>query len=210
MVVKTEYPGPAGVCDLVGGEMDPVRVEQRRALRQTRPVRDVTKLALLQLIPDIVTDEWVAIDLLGEAVPTGVTPERLAAHLDWLARHRYVVVDGDRVQKINGWAPLERRICAVELKLHNVREAIHQAAERLSFATEAFVAFPLERAKAVGSSSWRDALRLEGVGLLGVSLDRCELLTSPQRPSEPSHPILRALCVERFWAGASATRARRA
>lgn len=198
LVVHTEYPTPLGICDLVGVQLDRSRARARLQLGQRTPVTDVRKLALLGSMPLRASGRAATITELTRACDPDDVGD-LAAGAAWLLRHRYAIATSDGgYQSQAEWAPLERRIVALELKLDDLAGALRQAEARLTFATESLMGFPEGRAIAI-AATYGARLQALGVGLLAVNRDGCRLLVSCGRSIEQPHQLLRAQCVERFW-----------
>lgn len=199
LAVRTEYPTTLGICDLVGVALDAAVGHERLRLRQRVPINDVRKLALLNAIATVESGRSTSIQALrtfaAEMLDVGDVEEAAA----WLQKHGYVrATSGGSYQRRTTSGPLERRIVAIELKLHRVNDAVRQARARLAFATESLVGFPAERAR-TAATDCRNLLAATGIGLLAVSRDGCELLIQPRPGSGHVHPLMRAHCVERFW-----------
>jgi hypothetical protein len=202
LLVKAEFAAPWGVCDFVALSLRARQVRQRLRLRQRRPIGSLLRVALLHHIPDAESDGRRAVTLrcLERAVADFMDPQRLALELHRLALDHFVRFSrGDAVQKLNGWAPLHKRIVAVELKLDRVQEALSQARSHLRIADESFVALPGPIATRVAHGSRARLFESAGVGVLAVWRDGCTVALLPSRKRTGADPILQAHCVERFW-----------
>jgi hypothetical protein len=107
---------------------------------------------------------------------------------------------GDRLQKLNGWMPPQKRLIAVELKVKRVREAMSQALNNFNFAAESYVALPEDLAIRVAAkpARWRSFLD-GGVGLLGVTPRSCDIVIRSHRRSWFFDPAIQFYCIEKFW-----------
>lgn len=199
LVVKPEFTVPWGICDFVALRFDPARVRQRLRYGQRRPIGSLLRVALLDRIPDIESERSVTVRRLESEFSDIIDENRLAAELQRLVKDRFVrFARRDAVQKVNGWAPLHRRIVAVELKLGRIQEALAQARSHLRFADDSYVALPDQVARRVVAT--RAALfRSEGVGLLAVRRDGCAVVLRPSGRSFAADKVLQAHCAERFW-----------
>lgn len=198
--VQSEYATPSGPCDLVGVAFREEGVRRRLGLRQVAAIRDVKKLVLLEAIPNAPGESAVSLEELARYFAEWMGASAIRENAAWLVRKGFLEESGRGFQRVNHYAPLEDRILAVEIKLRRVRDALHQALQRRSFATETVIALPKERALALLESSSGHEVRERGVGVLAVEAAGCDLILQPtQVPGEAVHPVLRALCVERFW-----------
>jgi len=198
--VKQEFSVPWGICDLVGVKLNPRQVQKRLSYGQNRPVGPPLRLHILSKIPDMdsglsITQKELQCELFGY-----LPNEILKTEIDHLVRLRFVTSPKQgQFQKLNGWAPLHRRIVAVELKLCRISEALAQASSNRTFTTESYVALPCALAHRVAKSGRADEFRRKGVGLLAVSQDSCRRVLSSNSIDGISDEILQAHCVERFW-----------
>jgi hypothetical protein len=199
LLVKQEFRTPWGICDIVGLELAHPRVTDRLLLRQRKAIGPPHRIALLQLVP---------LPEIGRAATTEELSSQIGKSVEWVAselgvlnRSRFVrkLADGS-FQNLTGWAPLHRRIVAVELKLGRVEEAIAQARAHLAFATESFVGLPAPIAERLLQRGRRPYLQESGVGLLSVGAEGTTILVpAVADPNEHSDATLQMHCVERFW-----------
>lgn len=201
MAVRSEFVTPWGICDLVGVAFRPRRVAQRIALRQVHPLSSLTRAALLLKIPDVKLRRAVNVSRLVRECSAFMSPEVVRRELDRLVSDRFVVHSGPgRIQKRNGWMPIQNRLVAVELKLDRVQDAIRQAANNLRFATESYVAMPTEVAERVSKSARRrEQFHQAGVGLLEVTSSDCLVAIKASRSRAVSDPAVQMYCVDKFW-----------
>jgi hypothetical protein len=118
-----------------------------------------------------------------------------------LITDRFVVSPSrGRLQKVNGWMPLQDRLVAVELKLTRIDEAMQQALNNLGFAEESYVGLPVELARrvAANASRWSDYFDA-GVGLLSVARRGCQVLVSARKTGNWTDTAIQLYCVEKFW-----------
>jgi hypothetical protein len=200
LTVKTEFGTPWGICDMVGVRFRPSRVRLRLSYGQRYAVGPALRLHLLSEIPDQESGAVVTFGRLHAESFACLSADRLRSELGHLARGRFIASPRPGAyHKLNGWAPLHRRIVAVELKLSKVSEALAQARSNLAFATESYMALPMDRALRIAHEGHRAAISRMGVGLLGVSPTKCERLFTGSRVVGASDEVLQAHCVERFW-----------
>src|SRR5260370_35832668 len=55
LIVKSEFPTPWGICDLVGATLDQERVRQRLDLGQRRTIGSFSRVAILMSLPYVET-----------------------------------------------------------------------------------------------------------------------------------------------------------
>jgi hypothetical protein len=200
LAVKREFLLPWGICDLVGVKLNPKQVRRRLSLGQRRAVGPPLRLHILSMIPDAdtglsITQDELRLELFG-CLPN----DQLEKELKHLAQLKFVTSPRQgHFQKQNGWAPLYRRIVAVELKLSRISEALAQASSNQTFTTESYVALPSALAHRVAKSVRADQFRKKGIGLLAVSQNSCRCLLSSSCAVGISDEVLQAHCVERFW-----------
>jgi len=205
LFTKSEFATPFGICDLVGVSLRRDRVIERLRLRQTRPIASIARASILQLIPDVETGrrtrESSVLKAFGEAMPGDL----VAAEIERLVRDKFVVRRGRTcLQKVNGWAPMHRRIVAVELKLARISDALAQAKANLAFAGESYVALPAEVAGRVHEAPERWSRYWDlGVGLLAVAKTKCRILRASRPQSALQDTALQFYIADRFWLNAS-------
>src|SRR5437879_1618059 len=118
MTAKSEFATPWGVCDLVGLRFNQHRVARRLELKQIRAVNSITRAVLLLQIPDVETQQFVTLDKLIRNCTSSITEEVVRCETSRLIADGFVVCSSRcRLQKVNGWMPLQERLVAVELKL---------------------------------------------------------------------------------------------
>jgi hypothetical protein len=201
MVAKPEFVTPWGICDFVGVRLNPKKVACRLEHKQVRSVSSITRAVLLLQIPDFKTGDSITLEKLARNCEPSIPEETVRRETSRLIGDRFVVCSSrKRLQKVNGWIPLQDRIVAVELKLSRIDEAMHQAANNLGFAEESYVALPADVARRVVSSASRCSKFSDaGVGLLSVARHRCEVLLSAPKTKNWMDTAIQLYCVEKFW-----------
>jgi hypothetical protein len=199
--VKPEFVTPWGICDLAGLSFNSEHVSHRLSLRQRKTVASITRAALLLEVPDVEERRSISMDRLARRFASTIGEEHVTAEVERLIADGFLVrTSRGRLQKLNGWIPLQNRLVAVELKLSRVEEALVQAKANLGFAEESYVAFPMPMARRIAGdpSPWVSYFD-DGIGLIGVLRQRCEVLI-PYSPSSSNYaPAVRLYCVEKFW-----------
>lgn len=201
MVVKNEFITPWGKCDLVGAKFNRQHVEHRLSLRQFKKVSSITRAALLLQIPEVESHKSTSLKRLVDVCSQAIPPDVIETELAKLISDHFVVSNSrGRLQKKNGWLPLQERLVAIELKLSRIEEAMAQALNNLGFADESYVALPTEVARRVKlkCSKWSRYFD-SGVGLLGISSKKCEVITPSRQASDLVDPAVQLYCVEKFW-----------
>ena len=201
LMVKHEFVMPWGTCDLVGARFSGENVARRLSHRQTRAVGSITRSAILLRIPDVETEEWTTVHRLARACGPMLDTEAIGNETDRLVADRFVVRSARaRLQKLNGWIPLQKRLVAVELKLSRIEEVMLQAVNNLVFASESFAAMPMDQARRVADrrNRWSHHFA-QGVGLLGVVPDSCEVLIPARQNSSQVDKAVQFYSVEKFW-----------
>lgn len=199
--VKREFVTPWGICDLAGLSFNTEHAAHRLHLRQKKSVASITRAALLLAIPDAETDKSISIALLTRRFAATVGKELVSAEVERLIDDGFVLrTSGGRLQKMNGWMPLQDRLVAIELKLGRIAEALQQAKANMGFADESYAAFPMPVARRIAreASSWSSYFD-DGIGVIGVLRQRCEVLIAPVFSSRRHDPAIQLYCVEKFW-----------
>jgi hypothetical protein len=202
--IKLEFITPWGMCDLVGMSFRKGSVARRRKLGQARAVTSMTRAALLHYIPDVNTHRSVTMEKLTKECAPIIPSRTIIQEAEKLIADGFVRLSkGKRLQKLNGWMPLHKRLIAVELKLNRVEEAMCQAANNLGFADESYVALPEDLAKRiVGKPDRRDRFLKSGVGILGVTRASCKILMRSRLSQSEPDPVVQFYCIEKFWQNA--------
>jgi len=201
LLAKSEFVTPWGICDFVGMTFNRRRVAHRLRLEQTKPISSITRAAVLLQIPDVESSKSILLKQLIADLASAISEDVVVAEIERLVMDRFVVyTQRRRLQKRNGWMPLQKRLVAIELKLSRIEEAFQQARCNLGFAQESFVAFPSHVAEHIASTrhKWRDHFD-NGIGLIGVHKRRCELLIPAIPSTSQIDPAISLYCVEKFW-----------
>ncbi len=198
LIVKAEFISPWGLCDLVGLSFRKRNVARRLRLGQRQPVTSMTRAALLLQIPDVDADEFMTMRQIIEACAPTLPEEVVVEEAQKLMEDKFVIRKGNRLQKVNGWMPLQKRLIAIELKLKRVGEAMLQAQNNLGFADESYVGLPKDLAARMAGSARREDFCKRGVGLLAVTPISCEMLIRSRRVSA-GNAVFQFCCVEKFW-----------
>jgi hypothetical protein len=201
LIVKTEFVSPWGICDFVGIQFNQAHVQHRLSLRQKKSVTSITRAALLLQVPDVEERRSISIDRLAKKFSNAIPRECLDRDIARLRSDGFLVqTKHGRLQKRNGWMPLQNRIVAIEAKMTRIEEALQQARANLGFAEESYVAFPLQLAKRIAANPapWA-AYFSQGIGLIGVTTTRCELLIDSNNQECIHDPAVRFYCTEKFW-----------
>jgi len=201
MAVKSEFITPWGICDLVGLTFNSDNVAHRLELKQTRAVSSITRAVLLLQIPDVEEGRSISLNTLIRRSSPAIPHDVVSDEVDRLMADRFVISSGrGRLQKVNGWMPLQDRLVAVELKLSRIDEAMQQALNNLGFAEESYVGLPVEVARrvAANASRWSRFFNA-GVGLLSVTPRRCQVLVPPRMNTGWTDTAIQLYCVEKFW-----------
>ncbi len=200
LMVKSEFPTPWGICDLVGCSLNKHKVKKRLALRQKQPIRSELRVHLLSLIPEKEQGESVGVDDLYRVFEPYLDKERIELELHRLTRDRFVQpADARTFYKVNGWMPLHKRLVAVELKLSRIDDALHQAINNLEFAHESFAALPVDVARRIVTGKRKADFQAEGIGVVAVAPEGCRVLLRPAARHSRNDITMQAYCVERFW-----------
>ena len=198
-MTKSEFTLPWGICDLVAVQFREESAKQRVVFRQTQPVRSLELIQLLELMP---RRRAITVAKLRGALTPSKSSSQLDANLRRLKEMRLVSSPRrNQIQKHVPWAPLQRRVVAVEMKLSRVTAALAQARPHLYFADECYVALPNDvAARASEGNRKRDFLD-RGIGLLGVTPDHVRVLVRPGSYAAGAtlNSPLQAYCTERFW-----------
>lgn len=198
LLVKSEFISPWGICDFVGLRFRKQSVARRLKLGQKGAVTSTSRAALLLQIPDIETNRSVTFSDLIAACSPAISGELIMVESQALVAGKFVIQEGDRFQKVNGWMPLARRLIAVELKLKRVEEAMAQAQNNLGFTNESYVGLPMDLATRIAGSGKKNDFIKRGIGLIGTTSQTCKMLIR-SRGSGASNPVFQFCCVEKFW-----------
>ena len=203
LVVKSEFVSPWGICDLVGLRFNPKHVADRLGYQQTKRVGSITRAALLLEVPDVETGRSITLEQVIRGCSPAIPEDVVVKEMQRLEADGFIRSSRrGRLQKLNGWAPLQETLVALELKLSRIDEAMHQARMNLGFADHSYVGLPSEVARRVASNAVRWAEYFdEGVGLLSVSKSRCRVLIAARKTSKWTDEAVQLYCVDKFWRG---------
>ena len=198
-LTKSEFVLPWGVCDVVGVQFRNESAKQRMVFGQTQPVSSLQLIQLLELMPD---RRAVTVAKLRRILAVSGSSSQLDVDLQKLKMKRLVSFPRrNQIRKHAPWAPLQRKIVAVEMKLHRVSAALGQARAHLAFADDSFVALPDGVAERVIRGSRRQEFLDHGVGLLSVFPQHARIVLPPRSRPQSSNisRLFQAHCAERFW-----------
>jgi len=200
LMVKREFSTPWGICDLVGCSFNKHNVKRRLRLRQTRPIGSHFRVMLLSHIPDEGENRPITAHRLVRRFSEFFDEAQVMLELGRLQRDRFVQrTPRGSFYKVNGWAPLHKRLIAVELKLSRITEVLHQAIGHLEFADESYAGLPMPTAKRLVASRRKMEFIQAGVGVLGVESGKCRIVLKSGVPKKDLESVIQAHCVERFW-----------
>jgi hypothetical protein len=201
LLFRQEFVTPWGTCDLVGVKLDAQRTRRRIRLKQTSPIGPLARVQLLLSIPDQESGTTVGLRELRRRFRGVISEDLIESQVDLLLRRRLVFSPRTgRLQRINGWTPLHRKIVAVELKLSRAQEALAQASSHRYFADESYVALPKDRAIRLVLSARGREFKARGVGILAVTEQTCKIVLKPVPSVVTPNRAMQVYCVERFWA----------
>lgn len=197
--VKKEFMTPWGICDLVGCSLNKHNVRKRLSYGQKKRIGSYFRVLLLSKIPDVQTSETISFAEIYDCLKLDTTSENLNSELNRLVKDKFIIcMEGNRFQKNNGWAPLQNKSIALELKLSRLSDVFYQAKLNLEIADESYVGLPLHVAqKVVKNNSYEKHFNL-GIGLVGFTNDSYRVLRLSKPKCRP-HPTLQMYAIERFW-----------
>lgn len=199
---RTELALPWGICDVVGVQLNPGRVRQRLRLGQRLSIGPPSRVFVLLHIPDEKVGHSIRLRTLERKLGPILGTDTVKKEVEKLQARKFVTETRYGLQRLNGWYPLENRICAIELKLSRVTEALHQAVRHRAAATECYVGLPSGIATRVTASTRRRQFEGLGVGILSITRESCRVVLEPTRrkPAEARPAETQRIhLVERFW-----------
>jgi len=200
LMTRSEFATPWGICDLVGCSFRPDAVATRQDLGQTKAIGPYIHVLVLSQIPDENEGATVTFDALRHKLGWSDDESELARILRGLVARRFVRTNRlGRYQRLNGWLPLQETIVALELKLSRFRDALRQASAHVEFADESYVGLPMTLSLAIANSTRVHLLERLGIGLLGVSKKKCDVVVAARAPQLSGTRPAQVHCVERFW-----------
>lgn len=198
--VKTEYRTPWGICDLVAAKFYSNRIKQRIKLNQRKTIGLLSKVALLYSIPDQASGKSRSLKKLYNDFGLYLDSDILDAYLQDLERKNFIFeVRKGIYQKNNGWEPLHQQIISIELKLSRIQDAIDQAIKNSALTGQTYVGFPLEVSNNIYHSTKIDEFKSAGIGILGITKEKCVVLLPPRPNNNLVDPVLELHAAERFW-----------
>lgn len=199
---RREVALPWGICDVVGVQLNPRSVRQRLMLGQRLPIGPPSRVFVLLHIPDEKEGHSIRLRTLERKLGPVLGVDVVRKDVEKLQARKFVTETRYGLQRSNGWYPLEKRICAVELKLSRVNEALQQAVRHLAAATECYVGLPSDIAMKVTASTRRRPFEGFGIGILSITQESCSIvLKAAKRKPGEAHPAetARMHLAERFW-----------
>lgn len=200
--VRSEFSTSVGTCDLVGCAFDRQRLEIREGKFGKKKLGPPLRISLWFSAPQCSPKRGKKIAEFEREYRGIISKKEITTSLDRLCRDGFLVrSECGKYSKFVDWYPLHERLVAVELKLSRVRKALRQASSYQAFATDSYVALPIELAKRVAGRYENDFSAL-GIGLLGVSTSTVKVIRESQTraPGGSSMPVVEAHSAERFWA----------
>lgn len=201
LMVKSEFVSPWGICDLVGVRFNRSNVSHRLRFGQTKRIASITRAALLLKVPEVETGRSISLKQMIRSSAPVIPKDLLIKEIQSLEADGFVRrTPHGRLQRLNGWLPLQQSLVAIELKLTRIDDAMHQARRNLGFADQSFVGLPLDVARRVAASPdrWGEFFH-DGVGLLGVGKFRCRVLIAARKSPEWTDEAIQLYCVDKFW-----------
>lgn len=203
LLVKSEFVSPWGICDLVGVRFNREHVAHRLGYEQTKRVGSITRAALLLEVPDVETGKSATLTRIVSDCSPAIPEDVVVREIERLETDGFIRRDPrGRLQKLNGWVPLQEEFVAVELKLSRIEESMQQARMNLGFADHSYVGLPADVARRVASSTTRWAKYFDdGIGLLSVGKSRCSVLIPARKTQTWTDQAIQLYCVDKFWRG---------
>lgn len=199
LITAPECQLPWGVCDFVAVSLYKRKVEQRLKMGQRSAIGNPVKVHLIDLIPDQEQGYSITARRLYKEMCEFCDSNDVDSMLSALKRSNFVVEPRkNHFQKLNGWMPLHKTIIAVEMKLNRVPDVLSQAYSNLRIADKSYIALPKPVAHRVVERD-EDRIRHYGIGVIGVSSDKCRVLLSAQKKSAHTDREMQNWLVERFW-----------
>jgi len=198
--VKREFSTPWGICDLVGCSLNKNKVKKRLKFRQVKSIGPQLRVMILSIIPDFEDGKTITSQKLQNKFKDYFASYRIIHEINQLIKDRFVVeTDTGKYQKLNGWAPLHKKLIALELKLTRVNDAFNQAINNLGFADESYVGLPMEIATRLIKSKKKAEFTHKGIGILGINPNSYKVLLKSKPLETNPNPIMQMHSVERFW-----------
>ncbi|MBM4044244.1 MAG: hypothetical protein FJ279_03955 [Planctomycetes bacterium] len=196
LLVKSEFPTPWGICDLVGCALDTRSATRRLKLGQRSPIGSLARVRLLSIVPE---GRPISLETLSQRLGGFTGRSEIAHEMDQLVAKNFVEITRTGMYlRRNGWEPLHKRIVALELKLRRLTDALNQAIAHLEFADEAYVGLPAHLAEQLALGTKRQQFLCAGIGVLAVGRNECRVVLPASRRSH-GNPALQTYFAERFW-----------
>jgi hypothetical protein len=190
-----EYRTPWGVCDIAGVEIDRGKLNMRARSGQLRELGPLRRVAVFEAFS---SGDSLGMSVSDVAALTGNPLASVERDLKFLQAGKFITEckPGKFVRR-TPWAPLHKRIVAIELKAQSLSNVVAQAKANMSFATESYVGLPLATAAKLYGSDRRSPLVEAGLGLLGTRHHGAEVLLKPS-PSARFHfdRVVQTHCTE--------------
>ena len=199
LIARQEFQLPWGICDLIGISLCPKNVKVRLEQGQKSQVGSLFRAELLLQIPDVNARKGITLKNLEKRY-SHFGALKIERELEILQRRKFICKNRrGSFQKFNGWLPLHDRIIAVELKLSRVSEALDQAARNLQLANESYVGLPKSIAMRIAKSDRAVQFQRNGIGILGIDSDGCELVLASSAKKKFQDNVLQMHCADRIW-----------
>lgn len=179
-VIQAERGYGRGVADLVLLDIDQGNLLERRS-RGLPPARRAGEAAVLEAV---VMHSGEDVDgILSSVAMTRSHARRLLSELTLAG---LISITDGRASPCWPAHPIVSRVIAIEAKLSDWRSGVVQAMRYQAFADETYLALPTSRIEAFVREP--DRLQGLGLGLIGVSADRCFIAQEAERlpPREPA------------------------
>lgn len=187
-----------GICDFVAFELEPSATAQRVELKQTSPIGNPLRAAILGLMPSESSRRGATLRTICKKLGNLDATKAIEKELQFLIKGGYAQrTETGSFKSACPWLPMHRRLVAVELKLRDISTVFAQARQNQEFASESFVALPQARAEQLLEDDWAAEFEVCGIGLIGVRESGCQLLlsTAPDSISESTQTYV----VDRLW-----------
>jgi hypothetical protein len=200
LLTKSEFALPWGICDVVGLSFNASQLVKRLSFGQRGAIGPLRRVQLLMQIPERESGKGISLHRLGQLCGNDFDKPTIEEEVQKLISGRFVVQSHNgHLQKLNGWAPLQDRIVAIELKLSRISEVLSQARCHRTFATESYIAMPSEIAVRIAAGARSSQFRSAGVGIVSVMRSTCRVILPCFDRGCDINQALQMHCVERFW-----------
>lgn len=198
--VASESTLPWGQCDLLAVAFDEDHIQIRTQQKQHYPIGSLLRADILLRVPDVEKSKGTTLQRLQRVYEGSVDPGVIAAEMQKLVERRFVVISKTgSYKRVNGWLPLHRSITAVELKLSRVNEVLHQASRNQAVANKSYVGLPKSVAQRVCDSQKFADFRHQGIGILGITQEGCQILLEASPRTRRQVRPLQLLCADRMF-----------